>query len=142
MGAQKIMEIRMFYEEEAWILFKKKVGIFVDNLSLLDIAKEVDKECKGLPLVIITVAGALKNLKTKPSWVCALEQLKSVETRIIPEVTKELYKPLSLSYDLLECNEAKNLFFLCSLFEEDSYVFPEELLRYGRGFASFQKSES
>uniref|UniRef100_A0A3Q7IHK6 Disease resistance protein At4g27190-like leucine-rich repeats domain-containing protein n=1 Tax=Solanum lycopersicum TaxID=4081 RepID=A0A3Q7IHK6_SOLLC len=136
------MEIRMFYEEEAWILFKKKVGIFVDNLSLLDIAKEVDKECKGLPLVIITVAGALKNLKTKPSWVCALEQLKSVETRIIPEVTKELYKPLSLSYDLLECNEAKNLFFLCSLFEEDSYVFPEELLRYGRGFASFQKSES
>uniref|UniRef100_A0A3Q7IIB6 Disease resistance protein At4g27190-like leucine-rich repeats domain-containing protein n=1 Tax=Solanum lycopersicum TaxID=4081 RepID=A0A3Q7IIB6_SOLLC len=90
--------------------FKQKVGIFVNNPSLLDITKEVDKECKGLPLVIIIVAGALKNLKTKPSWDCDLEQLRSDKTRINPEVTKELYKPLSLSYDFLECNEAKNLF--------------------------------
>uniref|UniRef100_K4D1B0 NB-ARC domain-containing protein n=1 Tax=Solanum lycopersicum TaxID=4081 RepID=K4D1B0_SOLLC len=49
------------------ILFKQKFGNFIDNPSILDIAKEVDKECKGLPLAIITVAGALKNLKTKPS---------------------------------------------------------------------------
>uniref|UniRef100_A0A3Q7JCS5 NB-ARC domain-containing protein n=1 Tax=Solanum lycopersicum TaxID=4081 RepID=A0A3Q7JCS5_SOLLC len=84
MGAQKIMEIGMLSEKEAWILFKQKVGNFVDIPSLLDIAKEVDKEYKGLPLAIITLAGALKNLKTKPSWDCALEQLRSAETRIIP----------------------------------------------------------
>ncbi|KAL3326369.1 hypothetical protein AABB24_037179 [Solanum stoloniferum] len=139
MGAQKIMEVGMLSEEEAWILFKEKVCNFVDNPSLLDIAKEVAKECKGLPLAIITVAGALKKLKTKPSWDCALQQLRSAETRIIPEVPKELYKPLRLSYDFLESNEAKNLFLLCSLFEEDSDICPEELLRYGRGLCIFSE---
>ncbi|XP_015160468.1 probable disease resistance protein At4g27220 isoform X2 [Solanum tuberosum] len=139
MGAQKIMEVGMLSEEEAWILFKQKVGNFVDNPSLLGIAKKVAKECKGLPLAIITVAGALKKLKTKPSWDCALEQLRSAETRIIPEVPKELYKPLRLSYDFLESNEAKNLFLLCSLFEEDSDICPEELLRYGRGLRIFSE---
>ncbi|KAG5581925.1 hypothetical protein H5410_052552 [Solanum commersonii] len=139
MGAQKIMEVGMLSEKEAWILFKQKVGNFVDNPSLLGIAKKVAKECKGLPLAIITVAGALKKLKTKPSWDCALEKLRSAETGIIPEVPTELYKPLRLSYDFLESNEAKNLFLLCSLFEEDSDICPEELLRYGRGLCIFSE---
>ncbi|XP_049364180.1 probable disease resistance protein At4g27220 [Solanum verrucosum] len=139
MGAQKIMEVGMLSEEEAWTLFKQKVGNFVDNPSLLGIAKKVAKECKGLPLAIITVAGALKKFKTKPSWDCALEQLRSAETRTIPEVPTELYKPLRLSYDFLESNEAKNLFLLCSLFEEDSDICPEELLRCGRGLCIFSE---
>ncbi|KAH0720976.1 hypothetical protein KY290_006256 [Solanum tuberosum] len=124
-GAQKIMDVGMFSEEEAWFLFRQKVGDFVDESSLHGIAKEVAKECKGLPLAIITVAGALKKLKTMPSWDCALKQLRSAETRIIPEVPTELYIPLSLSYDYLESNEAKNLFLHCSLFEEDSDILPE-----------------
>ncbi|KAG5583579.1 hypothetical protein H5410_054206 [Solanum commersonii] len=102
MGAQKIMEVGMFSEEEAWFLFRQKVGDFVDESSLHGIAKEVAKECKGLPLAIITVAGALKKFKTKPSWDCALKQLRSAETRIIPEVPTELYTPLRLSYDYLK----------------------------------------
>ncbi|TMW82699.1 hypothetical protein EJD97_005301, partial [Solanum chilense] len=53
--------------KEAWILFRQKVGNSVDDPSLLCIAKEVAKECKGLPLAIITVAGALKKHKTKRS---------------------------------------------------------------------------
>ncbi|KAH0723293.1 hypothetical protein KY289_006337 [Solanum tuberosum] len=60
MEAQKIMEVGTLPEEEAWILFKEKVGNSVDDLSLLDIAKDVSKECKGLPLAIIIVTGALK----------------------------------------------------------------------------------
>uniref|UniRef100_M1AQV6 Cc-nbs-lrr resistance protein n=2 Tax=Solanum tuberosum TaxID=4113 RepID=M1AQV6_SOLTU len=138
-GAQKIMDVGMFSEEEAWFLFRQKVGDFVDESSLHGIAKEVAKECKGLPLAIITVAGALKKLKTMPSWDCALKQLRSAETRIIPEVPTELYIPLSLSYDYLESNEAKNLFLLCSLFEEDSNILPEELLRYGKGLCIFSE---
>ncbi|KAH0650729.1 hypothetical protein KY284_030641 [Solanum tuberosum] len=67
MKAQKIMEVGTLYEEEAWILFRRKVGNSVDDPSLLGIAKEVAKECKGPPLAIITVAGALKKHKTKRS---------------------------------------------------------------------------
>ena len=85
MKAQKIMEIGTLPEEKAWMLFKEKVGNSVDDPSLLDIAKDVSKECKGLPLAIIKVAGALKR-KTKPSWEDALKQLCSADTKNIPGV--------------------------------------------------------
>ncbi|XP_015163107.1 probable disease resistance protein At4g27220 isoform X2 [Solanum tuberosum] len=137
MGARKIMEVGTLSEEEAWILFRKKVGDFVDDSSLHDTAKEVTKECKGLPLAIITVAGALKKHKKKRSWDCALDELRSAVTISIPEVPTELYKPLKLSYDYLQSNEAKHLFLLCSLFEEDSDICPEELLRYGMALHIF-----
>ncbi|TMW85510.1 hypothetical protein EJD97_023035 [Solanum chilense] len=137
MEAQKIMEVGTLSEEEAWILFRQKVGDFVDDPSLHDTPKEVAKECKGLPLAIITVAGALKKHKNKRSWDCALEELRSAVTISIPEVPTELYKPLKLSYDHLQSNEAKYLFLLCSLFEEDSDICPEELLRYGMGLHIF-----
>ncbi|KAK4716617.1 hypothetical protein R3W88_014955 [Solanum pinnatisectum] len=107
MGAQKIME---------------KVGNLVDDPSLRDIAEDVAKECKGLSLAIITVAEALKKFKTKPSWDSTLEQLRSAETINIPEVPTEVYKPLRLSYDFLGSSEAKYLFLICSLFEEDSDI--------------------
>ncbi|WMV38705.1 hypothetical protein MTR67_032090 [Solanum verrucosum] len=142
MKAQKIMEVGTLYEEEAWILFRRKVGNSVDDPSLLGIAKEVAKECKGLPLAIITVARALKKHKTKRSWNCALEQLRGAETISIPEVPTELYKPLRLSYDYLGSNEAKYLFLLCSLFEEDSNISPEELLGYGSGLRIFRGIEN
>ncbi|XP_015169915.1 LOW QUALITY PROTEIN: disease resistance protein RPS2-like [Solanum tuberosum] len=138
MKAQKIMEIGILPEEEAWILFKEKVGNLVNDPSLLDIAKDVSKECKGLPLAIITVAGALKR-KTKPSWEDALEQLRRAETANIPGLHKELYRHLRLSYDYLESDEVKYLFLLCSLFEEDSDIWIEELLRYGMGLGMFSE---
>uniref|UniRef100_A0A3Q7H9I9 Uncharacterized protein n=1 Tax=Solanum lycopersicum TaxID=4081 RepID=A0A3Q7H9I9_SOLLC len=109
MKTQKIMEVGTLYEEEAWILFRQKVGNSVDDPSLLCIAKEVAKECKGLPLAIIIVAGALKKHKTKRSWNCALGQLRGAETISILEVPTELYKPLRLSYDYLGSNEAKKI---------------------------------
>ncbi|KAG5570432.1 hypothetical protein H5410_060198 [Solanum commersonii] len=106
MEAQKIMEVGTLSEEEAWILFRQKIG-------------------------------ALKKHKNKRSWDCALEELRSAVTISIPEVPTELYKPLKLSYDYLQSNEAKHLFLLCSLFEEDSDICPDELLRYGMGLHIF-----
>ncbi|KAH0773216.1 hypothetical protein KY290_010353 [Solanum tuberosum] len=138
MKAQKIMEIGTLPEEEAWILFKEKVGNSVNDPSLLDIAKDVSKECKGLPLATITVAGALKR-KTKPSWEDALKQLRGAETRNIPGVHTKVYRPLRLSYAHLESDEARYLFLLCSLFEEDSDIWIEELLRYGMGLGIFSE---
>ncbi|KAK4725552.1 hypothetical protein R3W88_028331 [Solanum pinnatisectum] len=112
MGAQRIME---------------KIGNSVDDFSLLDIAKNVSKECKGLPLAIITVAGALKR-KAKPFWKDALKQLRDVETRNIPGVHTKVYKPLRLSYDYLE--------------KEDSDILIEELLKYGMGLRIFSGIEN
>ncbi|KAH0721693.1 hypothetical protein KY290_006753 [Solanum tuberosum] len=136
MEAQRIMEVRTLFEEEAWFLFSQKVGDFGNDPSLIDIAKEVAKECKGLPLAIIIVAGALKS-KTKPSWEDALTQLRDAEPRNILGVHENVYKSLRLSYDHLGNSEAKYLFLLCSLFEEDSDIRTEELLAFGMGLGIF-----
>ncbi|XP_006357685.2 probable disease resistance protein At1g61300 [Solanum tuberosum] len=138
MEAQKIIEIGILSGKEAWLLFRQKAGNSVDDLSLNHIAKNVVKECKGLPLAIITVAGALKN-KRKPSWEDALVQLQRSAPKNIPGVLTYVYQPLKLSYDHLESDEARYFFLFCCLFEEDRDIWPEELLRYGMGLSMFSK---
>ncbi|XP_049400074.1 probable disease resistance protein At4g27220 [Solanum stenotomum] len=141
MEAKKIIEVGTLSEEEAWSLFKEKVGDSVDDPSIRGTAKKVVEEIKGLPLAIITVAAALKG-KDKHSWDYALKQLRRAETRNIPGVHEKVYKSLRLSYDHLGENEAKYLFLLCSLFEEDSDIWIEELLKYGMGLRIFSGIEN
>ncbi|XP_049396972.1 probable disease resistance protein At4g27220 [Solanum stenotomum] len=141
MEAKKIIEVGTLSEEEAWCLFKEKAGDSVDVPSIHGTAKEVAKECKGLPLAIIIVAGALKR-KTKPSWEDALRQLRRAEARNIPGVHEKVYESLRLSYDHLGENEAKYLFLLCSLFEEDSNIWTEELHLFGMGLGIFSGIEN
>ncbi|KAH0721012.1 hypothetical protein KY290_006295 [Solanum tuberosum] len=133
MEAKKIIEVGILSEEEAWCLFKEKAGDSVDVPSIHGTAKKVAKECKGLPLAIIIVAGALKR-KTKPSWEDALRQLRRAAG-----VHEKVYKSLRLSYDYLESDEAKYLVLLCSLFKEDSDILTEKLLKYGMGLRIFSK---
>ncbi|PHT37294.1 hypothetical protein CQW23_24994 [Capsicum baccatum] len=101
MEAQKIADVEILSDEEAWVLFRQKAGYSADDPSLPEVSKDVAKECKGLPLAIITVARALKH-KPNP--------------------------------------ETRYLFLLCSLFEEDSDIWTEELLRYGVGLGMFSET--
>ncbi|KAG5583583.1 hypothetical protein H5410_054210 [Solanum commersonii] len=126
---------------EAKKIIEEKAGDSVNVPSIHDTAKEVTKECKGLPLAIIIVAGALKR-KTKPSWEDALRQLRRAEARNIPGVHEKVYESLRLSYDHLGENEAKYLFLLCSLFEEDSNIRTEELHLFGMGLGIFTGIEN
>ncbi|KAF3673170.1 putative disease resistance protein-like isoform X2 [Capsicum annuum] len=139
--SQKIVEVGVLSEKEAWVLFRQKAGDSVDDPSLLHITKDVAEECKGLPLAIVTVAGALKR-KTKPSWEDALKQLQKSAPRNIPGVLTNVYQPLKVSYNHLESDEARYVFLLCSLFEEDRDIWTEELLRYGMGLDIFSEIEN
>ncbi|KAM3288776.1 hypothetical protein P3S67_022206 [Capsicum chacoense] len=141
MEAQKIVDVEILSEKEAWILFKQKAGNSADDPSLSEVAKEVAKECKGLPLAIVTVAGALKG-KTKPSWEDALVELQKSVPKNIRGVLADVYQPLKMSYNHLESDEARYVFLLCSLFEEDSNIWSEELLRYGMGLGIFSELEN
>ncbi|KAF3633257.1 putative disease resistance protein-like [Capsicum annuum] len=124
---------------EAWVLFSQKSSYSADNPSLPEVAKDVANECKGLPLAIVTVAGALKG-KATPSWEAALKQLQDAEPRNISGMDIEVYKHLKLSYDFLESHKVRYLFLLCSLFQEDSDIWTGELLRYGVGLHIFSKT--
>ncbi|KAM3288848.1 hypothetical protein P3S67_022278 [Capsicum chacoense] len=128
-------------DKEAWILFRQKAGYLANDTSLPEVAKDVANECKGLLLAIITVAGALKR-KAKPLWEDALVELQISAPKNIPRVLEEVYKPLKLSYNHLESDEVRYVFLLCSLFEEDSNIWTEELLRYGMGLRSFSEPKN
>ncbi|PHT37293.1 hypothetical protein CQW23_24993 [Capsicum baccatum] len=141
MEAKKIVEVGILSDEEAWVLFRQKSGNSADDPSLTEVAKDVANECKGLPLAIITVAGALKH-KAKPLWEDALVELKKAAPINIPGVIKYVYQPLKLSYNHLESNEARYVFLLCSLFEEDSDIWTEELLKYGMGLGILSEIEN
>ncbi|KAF3614371.1 putative disease resistance protein-like isoform X2 [Capsicum annuum] len=141
MEAKKKVHVEILCENEAWLLFRQKAGNSADDLSLPDIAEAVAKECKGLPLAIVTVAGALKG-KTKRSWEDALLELKKAAPRNIRGVLADVYQPLKISYNHLGSDEAKDAFLLCSLFEEDSNIWTEELLRYGMGLGIFSELEN
>ncbi|WRX28898.1 NB-ARC - like 10 [Theobroma cacao] len=59
MNSQKEVHLNILSENEAWALFKDKAGVEDDSPTLI-VAKEVARECNGLPLAIVTVAKALK----------------------------------------------------------------------------------
>ncbi|KAM3288852.1 hypothetical protein P3S67_022282 [Capsicum chacoense] len=106
MEAQKIIDVETLSEKEAWILFRQKAGNSADYPSLPEVAKDVAKECKGLPLAIVTVAGALKG-KTKPSWEDALVELQKSAPKNIRGVLANVYQHLKISYNHLESDEAR-----------------------------------
>ncbi|KAG7994088.1 hypothetical protein I3843_01G037800 [Carya illinoinensis] len=87
------VEVKMsvLRDEDAWQLFK----------HITPLAEAICRECKGLPLAIITMGAAMRG-KTNPEvWKHALNQLH----RSVPYaagVEEALYKPLKWSYDSLE----------------------------------------
>ncbi|KAM3288800.1 disease resistance protein SUMM2-like isoform X1 [Capsicum chacoense] len=141
MEAKKIVDVEILSEKEAWILFREKAGNSADDSSLSEVAQKVAKECKGLPLAIVTVAGALKG-KIKASWEDALVELQKAAPKNIRGVLADVYQPLKISYNHLESDEARYVFLLCSLFEEDSNIWTKELLRYGVGLGIFSELEN
>ncbi|KAJ4899413.1 Disease resistance protein (NBS-LRR class) family [Raphanus sativus] len=72
-------------EEEAWQLFCKNAGEVTRLDCVEPIAKEVSRECGGLPLAIITVGMAMRGKKMVELWEHAFEELKSS----VPYVKKD-----------------------------------------------------
>ena len=81
MKAQKIFPIKVLPDEEAWNLFKGMAGNCINTPGLHPIAKEVAKECGGLPVAIVTIGRALEN-KGIDEWIAALQQLKMLSQKI------------------------------------------------------------
>ncbi|XAR68118.1 hypothetical protein NMG60_11003131 [Bertholletia excelsa] len=122
---QKDFSIEVLKDTEAWELFKKTAEDISVDVSK---AKEVCKECGGLPLVILVVGAALKRKKAH-DWNSALNKLKNADLLKIPRMDSKIYTSLKLSYDYLK-DEEKSLFLLFCLFSEDAEVSIDDLVRY------------
>ncbi|KAL8517961.1 hypothetical protein ACS0TY_009310 [Phlomoides rotata] len=135
-----ILGMEILTEEEAWSMFNEKLGTcrVDDEIQFSSLAREIANECKCLPLALVSVAGALKQLKNIPAWRSALLQLKSSNPQDLPEVLQDVYTPLKLSYDYLRGENAQPIFLLCSLFPEDFEIPIRLLTAYALGLRMFE----
>ncbi|GMP54080.1 hypothetical protein CsSME_00019350 [Camellia sinensis var. sinensis] len=129
MQVDRYFPMQVLLEKEAWALFKKKVGNFVDSPELHDIADAVCKECGGLPVAILAVGATLKD-KKKYVWEDVLDQFKDSMLKNIAGIDPKVYASLKLSYDWLESSDAKACFLLCCFFPEDANISIEVLARH------------
>ncbi|KAB2607019.1 disease resistance protein [Pyrus ussuriensis x Pyrus communis] len=136
MGSQPIIAVPTLTTEESQELFREMVGESFHDPDLRSIAKDVVKECGGLPIAIVTVGKALEK-KNKREWDDALNQLRNSTPVNIPGVNDKVYSSIKWSYDRLESDEARSCLLLCCLFPEDYDIPIEYLVRYGWGRGYF-----
>ncbi|KAL5575947.1 hypothetical protein UlMin_017646 [Ulmus minor] len=137
MGVDSNFTIGALSSSEAMNLFKKMVGVRAEQADFKPLAVDVVEECGGLPIAIVTVANALKN-QGWYVWKDALGQLRNSSPTNIEGMSEKVYSSVKLSYDFLRSEEAKSLWLLCSLHEEDERIYSESLMRYGVGWGLFR----
>ncbi|XVF11377.1 hypothetical protein REPUB_Repub08aG0022800 [Reevesia pubescens] len=137
MEAHKIL-VQCLPEEKAWELFQEKVGAQTFNSSprIRQLAHEVAKECKGLPLALITIARAMAFKSTIEEWTDALEVLKRSSISVFQDMGEEVYPLLKFSYDSLPNDMFRKCLLYCSLFSEDHLISKDKLIDFwiGEGF--------
>ncbi|XP_054817564.1 LOW QUALITY PROTEIN: probable disease resistance protein At1g61300 [Prosopis cineraria] len=136
MDCLKRIPLDLLSEEEAWSLFQKHAGIdaALSSNLLNDVQQEVCKECKGLPIAIVTVGSSLKGkLSAVDEWKVALQSLRDSKPVDVDEGVGDAFNCLKLSYDYLKRDETKLLFLICSMFPEDHEILIDDLIKYGVG---------
>ncbi|KAJ0078607.1 hypothetical protein Patl1_24406 [Pistacia atlantica] len=112
MGLIRNFGMNVLNKEEAWNLFQNmavNLGNVIQTLELNSLPNDVCKECGGLPIVIATVARALRNKRHQFEWEDALRELRAPSpTKFIGCLEKE-YQKIALnlfknivSFDILE----------------------------------------
>ncbi|KAG4161099.1 hypothetical protein ERO13_D01G038100v2 [Gossypium hirsutum] len=122
MECEETVQVKVLEDDEAWTLFEMNAGLKKADSRVIGEAKKIVKECKGLPLAIVTLARALKNAREK------LEGSELMEIRSIQKETdKNVYMSLKISYEHLEDKMAQTCFLLCALYPEDHSINVEDL---------------
>ncbi|KAL5822935.1 hypothetical protein ACOSQ4_020835 [Xanthoceras sorbifolium] len=137
MNAHKRFKVECLSAEASLDLFRLKVGedVLSSHHELPKLAEIVVQECKGLPLVLLTVGGAMANWKTPEEWQRAIQLLRNYPFEVAG-MDDHVFHKLRYSYDSLSDDTLKNCFLYCSLFPEDHNIVKDELIELwiGEGF--------
>ncbi|XP_062012603.1 probable disease resistance protein At4g27220 isoform X1 [Rosa rugosa] len=136
MQANKVFQLDLLGKEETWSLFTRMAGDVVEqNGRVRDVAIQIAQKCGGLPLLVVTVASALKEKKKLQAWKDALRRLKNFDKE---ESTKKAYLALEWSYDQLDDKELKPIFLLCGMIVMRNDICLQDMLKYGMGLGLFK----
>ncbi|KAI5605780.1 hypothetical protein BDE02_01G374600 [Populus trichocarpa] len=142
MKCQQKVFLRELPEKEAWDLFRINAGLLDGHPTLNTVAREVARECQGLPIALVTVGRALRD-QSALQWELACRQLKESQFARMEQIDEKnnAYTCLKLSYDYLKLQETKSCFVLCCLFPEDYDIPIQDLTRYAVGYGLHQDAE-
>ncbi|XP_070006066.1 putative late blight resistance protein homolog R1C-3 [Nicotiana sylvestris] len=116
--------LRFLTTEESWELLQKKVfGGESCPPNLREAGLQVAEHCKGLPLVVVLIAGIIMKMEREPSlW---LEVANDLSSHVLGE---QSMKVLQSSYDHLE-DHLKSCLLYMAFFREDEKIFVSYLLQ-------------
>ncbi|KAI9403447.1 hypothetical protein POPTR_001G422800v4 [Populus trichocarpa] len=142
MKCQQKVFLRELPEKEAWDLFRINADLLDGHPTLNTVAREVARECQGLPIALVTVGRALRD-QSALQWELACRQLKESQFARMEQIDEKnnAYTCLKLSYDYLKLQETKSCFVLCCLFPEDYDIPIQDLTRYAVGYGLHQDAE-
>ncbi|KAI9378813.1 hypothetical protein POPTR_018G145564v4 [Populus trichocarpa] len=128
MDRRREIKVKPLLENEAWYLFKEKVGRDISLTPEVErIAVDIARECAGLPLGIITIAGSLRRVDDLHEWRNTLKKLKESKYR---DMEDKVFRLLRFSYDQLHDLALQQCLLYCALFPEDHEIVREELIDY------------
>ncbi|KAI8028544.1 putative disease resistance protein [Camellia lanceoleosa] len=111
------VKVELLTEEEALNLFMSKVeeGQTVLIPEVKEIARKVAKECTGLPLAIVTLAGSMRGVNDIHEWRNTLNQLIS-STKQISDIENVVFELLKFCYSRLKDEKLQYCFLRCALY--------------------------
>ncbi|KAL2944107.1 hypothetical protein RDABS01_032454 [Bienertia sinuspersici] len=128
MECQQILKLEPLVKEEAWKLFKEKLGSYGKlSVEAKIIARKVAEECGGLPLGIKIMATSMTEVDDIHTWRDVLADLRS-SSRGFPDMEIKVLQVLRVSYDYLKDVKLQQCFLSCALFPEDYQISRDELI--------------
>ncbi|XVE50632.1 hypothetical protein DITRI_Ditri01bG0179100 [Diplodiscus trichospermus] len=143
MEAHRKLKVECLAPEVALDLFRAKVGDDVLNShpEIPKLAELAARECKGLPLALITVARAMASRKTPQEWKHAIKVLQSYPSKF-SGMGDHVFPVLKFSYDSLSDDTVKKCFLYCCIFPEDHDIEKNELIELWIGEGLLDKFDS
>ncbi|KAH7544711.1 hypothetical protein FEM48_Zijuj01G0015300 [Ziziphus jujuba var. spinosa] len=131
MDCQEKIKVEPLSHEESWELFMDKLGYGTElSCQIKGIAKSLVKECAGLPLGIISMAGCMREVDDICEWRNALVKLKECKGGH-DDMKSEVFHVLRYSYDKLkDYPEIQQCFLYCSLYPEDYKIRRDQLIEF------------
>ncbi|PQM42220.1 uncharacterized protein Pyn_07480 [Prunus yedoensis var. nudiflora] len=133
MPTQQVFRLEVLEEEESWSLFEKMAGDVVKDDPIRKVATQVAKKCGGLPVLVVTVASALRLNSSLEVWKDTLRRFKRFDKK---GLTEKAYLAIEWSYNRLDTEELQPLFLLCGVIAGGSCsISLPALLKYVMGLS-------
>ncbi|KAK9215464.1 hypothetical protein WN944_007469 [Citrus x changshan-huyou] len=126
-------------QEEAWRLFKKMAGDYVENRKFKSTSTVVAKGFGGMPIALTTIARATRD-KTVHEWKHALRELQTPSVVNFNGLPADAYSRIEQSFEYLKDEQLKKNFLLCSLMGNP--IFTSDLFKYSTALNNFQCTTS